>query len=193
MNGRWSSRFCLRSKWQLVATSMSGLLVSLLLSVIYWLIEESLVIHFYSNKNIFVHDFHTNSPKILPLDPHQRTISNLLSPAFDVPRHPGHISKTAKELHRAKEGAVKCILKTQPWGAAQGRGGFHCSLLAPTWLRCLFFLLIVHYFPSEKCIISETTWGHIVKSMDTLLSLLLNFKHFNVDTTRCGEYYSFPK
>lgn len=45
------------------------LLVLLLFSVIYWLIEESLVIHFYSNKNIFVHDFHTNSPKILPLDP----------------------------------------------------------------------------------------------------------------------------
>ena len=71
------------------------------------------MIHFYSNKNIFVYDFHTNSPKILPLDPTRGPSPTFyLQPSMSLATL--NISKTAKELHRAKEGAVKCILKTQP-------------------------------------------------------------------------------
>ena len=52
--------------------------------------------------------------------------------------------------------------RNSTWRAAQGMGRFHCSLLAKTPL-----LPSVYAFPSEKIIIFETMWSHILQSMDT--------------------------
>ena len=52
--------------------------------------------------------------------------------------------------------------------AAQGMSRFHCSLLAKTLL-----LPSVYSFPSEKIIIFEIMWSHILQSMDASHSLLL--------------------
>ena len=192
---------------------------------------------FFPNKSTYMHDFHTNSPKIWPLLSHQgdhavaaahslRCVwlcATSWTVALQAPVSMGFLGKnTGVSCHALLQRSfptqgsnwslLHCRQILYPWvtgkptreqcatfypqplmslpswahfqyrqraaagkrkmsqtsfrnptlRAAQGMSRFHCSLLAKTPL-----LPSVYSFPSEKIIIFEIMWSHILQSTDT--------------------------